>query len=80
MDLQNFEQLEDRITELTERFLDLKQAHQEALNALSQKDSEMEVLNEKLRESQQTKIQIHSRVETILKKLEFLKNQTDQSG
>jgi len=78
MDLQNFEQLENRITELTERFLGLKEAHQKALSELTQKNSEMEVLNEKLKESQQTKIQIHSRVENILKKLEFLKNQTEQ--
>jgi len=78
MDLQNFEQLEDRINELTQRFLDLKQAHREALDALSQKSNEMEVLNEKLRESQQSKVQIHSRVENILKKLEFLKSEADQ--
>jgi hypothetical protein len=78
MDLQNLEQLEDRITELTERFLRLRDEHQKSLDELSRRSNEMEVLNEKLKESQQTKIQIHSRVENILKKLEFLKNQTEQ--
>jgi len=78
MDLQNLEQLEDRITELTERFLRLRDEHQESLDKLSRRDDEMEVLNEKLKESQQTKLQIHSRIENILKKLEFLKNQTEQ--
>jgi len=78
MDFQSFEQLEDRVTELTERFLDLRQTHQRILDELSRKTGEMEVLNEKLKESQQTKIQIHARVESILKKLEFLKSQTDE--
>jgi hypothetical protein len=78
MDLQNLEQLEDRITELTERFLHLKDEHQKSLDELSKKNNEMEVLNEKLKESQQAKIQIHSKIENILKKLEFLKHQTEQ--
>jgi len=78
MELQSLEMLEERITELTERFLSLRQEHQKALSELTQKNSAMEELNEKLKESQQAKIQIHSKVENILKKLEFLKNQTDQ--
>lgn len=78
MELQSLEQLEDRITELTERFLTLKEEHQKALSELTDKNNAMEELNEKLKESQQAKIQIHSKVENILKKLEFLKNQTDQ--
>lgn len=77
MDLQSFEQLEHRVTELTERFMELKQAHRKVLDELNLKTGEMEVLNEKLRESQQTRVQIHSRVENILKKLEFLKDQRD---
>jgi uncharacterized coiled-coil protein SlyX len=78
MDLQSLEQLEERITELTERFLSLKEEHKKTLSELTDKNNTMEELNEKLKESQQTKIQIHSKVENILKKLEFLKNQTDQ--
>jgi hypothetical protein len=78
MELQSLEQLEERITELTERFLKLKEEHKNALSELTVKENAMEELNEKLKESQQAKIQIHSKVENILKKLEFLKHQTDQ--
>ena len=77
MDLQSFEHLEDRVTELTERFIELRQAHQKALDDIVRKNGEMEVLHEKLKELQQTRVQIHSRVETILKKLEFLRNEND---
>ncbi len=78
MELQSLEQLEDRITELTERFLTLKEEHGKALSELTEKKNAMEELNERLKESQQTRVQIHSKVENILKKLEFLKNQADQ--
>lgn len=77
MELQSFEQLEDCVTLLTERYLELRQAHQRILDELNRKNGEMELLHEKLRESQQTRIQIHSRVENILKKLEFLRNQSE---
>ena len=78
MELQSLQQLEDRISELTERFLSLKQEHKKVLNELNYKNNEMEELNEKLKESQQVKIQVHSKVENILKKLEFLKAQSEQ--
>ena len=77
MDLESLQQLEERITELTDRFLSLKQDHQEVLDELSTKDKKIEELDAQVKEFQQTKVQIHTRIEDILKRLEFLKSQPD---
>ena len=73
MELESLQQLEERITELTERFLSLKQEHQQVLDELSTKDKKIEELDTQLKEYQQTKVQIHSKIESIMKRLEFLK-------
>ena len=73
MELESLQQLEERITELTERFLSLKQEHQQVLDELSTKDKKIEELDTQLKEYQETKVQIHSKIENIMKRLEFLK-------
>jgi len=77
MTLENLERLEERITTLTEKFVELKQSHEKALSELSVRDQRIDELNEKLKEFQKTKVQIHSRIENILKRLEVLKTQSD---
>jgi uncharacterized coiled-coil protein SlyX len=77
MNLENLERLEERITELTKRFMDLKQSHQEALSELSVRDQRIGELNEKLKEFQQTKVQIHTKIENIVKRLELLRTQSE---
>ena len=77
MDLQSLEQLESRISELTERFLNLQGENKKMRNELNDKNSEMKKLNEKLNASQRARQEIHSRVDNILKKLEHLRAQTD---
>ena len=78
MELESLQVLEERIAELTEKYLFLKKGHDEVLSALADKDRKIEELNEKLNQFQQTKEQVNSRIENILKKLEFLKANADQ--
>ena len=77
MTLENLERLEERITTLTEKFLELKQSHEKALSELSVRDQRIDELNDKLKEFQKTKVQIHARIENILKRLELLKTQSE---
>ena len=77
MNLENLERLEERITELTKKFMDLKQSHQEALSELSVRDQKIGELNDKLKEFQQTKVQIHTKIENIVKRLELLRTQSE---
>lgn len=77
MTLENLERLEERITKLTEKFVELKQSHEKALSELSVRDQRIDELNGKLKEFQQTKVQIHAKIENILKRLEILKSQSE---
>jgi uncharacterized coiled-coil protein SlyX len=77
MTLENLERLEERITTLTEKFSELKKNHEKALSELSVRDQRIDELNDKLKEFQRTKMQIHSRIENILKRLEVLKTQQE---
>jgi|GEM_PF-1632191 uncharacterized coiled-coil protein SlyX len=76
MDLQSFDQLEKRIEELTERFVALREEHQRTLQELSLKEKQIEELNGKISEFDRTKAQVHSRIESILKRLELLQSQS----
>ena len=78
MTLKNLERLEERITTLTEKFVKLKQSHEKALGDLSVRDRRIGELNNKLKEFQKTKVQIHSRIENILKRLEGLKAKSEE--
>ena len=78
MTLENLERLEERITTLTEKFVELKQSHDEALGKLSVRDQRIDELNDQLKEFQKTKVQIHSKIENILKRLEGLKAQSQK--
>jgi len=78
MTLENLERLEERITTLTEKFVELKQSHEQALGELSVRDKRIDQLNHKLKEFQKTKVQIHSKIENILKRLEGLKVQSEK--
>lgn len=77
MTLENLERLEERITTLTEKFAELKRSHEKALGELSVRDQRIHELNDKLKEFQKTKVQIHARIENILKRLEVLKTQSE---
>jgi uncharacterized coiled-coil protein SlyX len=77
MTLENLEKLEERITSLTEKFASLKQNHEKALSDLSVRDRTIDELNDKLKEFQKTKAQIHSKIENILKRLEVMKTQSE---
>ncbi len=76
MSLESLERLEQRIAELTRRFSELKQSHQKALDELSVRDQRINELNEKLKEFHRTKVQIHSKIENIVKRLELMKTQS----
>jgi len=78
MELDSLEKLEAKITELTERYLALKDEHGEVLRELTAKGNQIVELNEQLGEFQQSRVQVNSKIENILKKLEFLKTQSDQ--
>ena len=78
MTLENLERLEERITTLTEKFVELKQSHEQALGELSVRDQRIDQLNDKLKEFQKTKVQIHSKIENIMKRLEGLKAQSEK--
>ena len=78
MTLENLERLEERITTLTEKFVELKQSHEQALGELSVRDRKIDELNDELKEFQKTKVQIHSKIENILKRLEGLKAQSEK--
>ena len=65
MTLENLERLEERITTLTEKFVELKQNHEKALSELSVRDQRIDELND------------NSRIENILKRLEVLKTQQE---
>jgi chromosome segregation ATPase len=73
MSLENLERLEERITTLTEKFAELKKSHEQALGELSVRDRRIDELNEQMKDFQKTKVEIHSKIENILKKLEGLK-------
>ena len=77
MSLENLERLEERVTTLTEKFVELKQSHEKALSELSIRDKRIDELNDKMKEFQKTKVQIHSKIENILKRLEALKTQSE---
>jgi uncharacterized coiled-coil protein SlyX len=76
MKLENLERLEERITKLTDRFAALKQSHEKALGELSVRDQRIDELNDRLKEFQKTKVQIHAKIENIVKRLETLKKQS----
>jgi len=76
MTLENLERLEERITKLTERFATLKQSHEKALSELSVRDQRISELNDRLKEFQKTKVQIHGKIENIVKRLETIKKQS----
>jgi len=78
MTLENLERLEERITTLTEKFVELKQSHEQVLGELSVRDQRIEELNERMNEFQKTKVQIHSKIENIMKRLEGLKVQSEE--
>jgi chromosome segregation ATPase len=78
MTLENLERLEKRITTLTEKFAELKKSHEKALGDLSVRDKRIDELNEKMKDFQKTKVQIHSKIENILKRLEGLKAQSEE--
>lgn len=78
MSLENLERLEERITTLTEKFVKLKQSHEQALGELSVRDQRIDELNDKLKEFQKTKVQIDSKIENILKRLEGIKAQAER--
>ena len=73
MDLKSLEKLEERITELTDQFLVLKQGHEKVLGELTEKEKEINQLSNKLKESVETKVEVQTRIENILKKLEIMK-------
>ncbi len=77
MSLENLERLEQRITSLTEKFAALKESHEKALGDLSVRDQRIDELNDKLKEFQKSKAQIHSKIENILKRLEVMKTQSE---
>jgi septal ring factor EnvC (AmiA/AmiB activator) len=76
MDFESLHQLEERVEELTKRFIALKQDHQKIQQELGEKDKKIGELNERVHEFDQTKAHMHSRIENILKRLEFLKVQS----
>jgi chromosome segregation ATPase len=78
MTLENLKRLEERITTLTEKFVELKKSHEQALGELSVRDQRIDDLNEKMKDFQKTKVQIHSKIENILKRLEGLKAQSEE--
>lgn len=78
MILENLERLEERITTLTGKFIELKKSHEQALGDLSVRDQRIDELNDELKEFQKTKVQIHSKIENILKRLEGLKAQSEK--
>ena len=77
MDLQTLDQLEARVTELTARYLDLKKGHQKTTEKLAEKENELRSLSVRLEESQQVCSEAKARIDSILKKLEFLRAQSD---
>jgi len=77
MDLQTLDQLEKRITELADRFMEMQRGHQSALDKAAEREKEIEDLNTKLQESQQSRMEADRRIETIIKKLEVLRTQVD---
>ena len=77
MDLDSLRQLEERVTDLTERFVSLKQEHEKIASEMLKKDKKIEQLDAQVKEFQQTKVEMHSKIENILKRLEFLKTQQD---
>ena len=77
MDLDSLQKLEERVTELTDRFVSLKKEHEQIVAELSTKDKKIKELDTQVKEFQQTKVEIHSKIENILKRLEFLKTQQD---
>ena len=79
MDLQTLDQLEQRITELADKFLELKEGHQRAVEEIQEKEKEIEQLHVKLEESQQTRLEANTKIEKIIKKIEFLRTQVDLS-
>lgn len=78
MDMKSLEQLEERVTELTDKFLVLKQGHEKVLEELTEKENEIRQLSNKLKKSVQTKVEVQARVEGILKKLETLRVKSKQ--
>ena len=76
MDFESLHQLEERVEELTKRFISLRQDHQMVLQELGEKDKRIEELNERVNEFFQVKAQMHSKIENILKRLEFLRAQS----
>ena len=77
MDLDSLQKLEERVTELTDRLVSLKKEHEQIVTELSTKDKKIRELDTQVKEFQQTKVEIHSKIENILKRLEFLKTQQD---
>jgi len=77
MTLENLERLEERITKLTEKFAELKQSHEKALSELTVRDRRIDELNDRLKEFQQSKVQIHAKIENILRRLEVLKTESE---
>jgi len=77
MEMESLEKLEEKVSELTRKFMDLKEGHQKILEELTIREKEIKQLNNKLKSSAQTKVEVHSRIENILKKLEALKAQAE---
>lgn len=77
MEMESLEKLEEKISELTRRFAELKKGHQKILEELTVREKEIKQLNNRLKSSAQTKLEVHSRIESILKKLEALKAQAE---
>ncbi|MEW6439494.1 MAG: hypothetical protein AB1640_01020 [bacterium] len=76
MDFESLQQLEERIEELTTKFINLRQDHQKALVDLGEKEKKIEELSERVNEFNQVKARMHTKIENILKRLEFLRVQS----
>jgi len=72
MDFENFERLEARITDLSEKMVSLKESHEQMARELERRERQLVELNEKVTQFDMTKEKINSKIEALLKRLETL--------
>jgi chromosome segregation ATPase len=72
MDFENFEKLEAKIADLTERMLALKESHQQMARELENRQKQLGQLNEKVAEFDVAREKINSRIEALLRRLEVV--------
>jgi cell division protein ZapB len=79
MELDKFEILEEKIAGLVEKVSLLKEEKRKAYDLYTQKEREIQKLNEKLNELNQEKELVRSKVEQLLTKLEEAEEIAEQS-